>query len=124
MRGRLQEFLPIALIALAVQILAPITGWRAAAVAASDLLQRVSIICHGAAGATSGPDDQTDGQADAGACIICCLAQANVSLDAPPTRSVPFDRDAARFGWRDTASAPIISRPGISAQARAPPGLL
>jgi len=58
MRRRLKNFLPIVLIALAVQIFAPIGACWAASIAASDPLSR-AVICHGNAAAGSGQADQT-----------------------------------------------------------------
>ena len=54
MRRRLRNFLPIVLIALMVQILAPIAACWAASIAASDPLH-AAIICQDAA-STDGPD--------------------------------------------------------------------
>jgi hypothetical protein len=124
MRGRLQKFLPIVLLALAMQILAPIAACWAAAVAAADPLRQTSVICHDAAGSTFGPGDHAGGQgAHAGACSICCVAQANASFDAPQPGFATPARDAVRLVWRDTVSERATSRVGSNAQARAPPGL-
>src|SRR3954452_15741756 len=93
MRARLQRFLPVVLLALVMQVLAPIAACWAAGQAIADPLQSAAI-CHGAS-EQGGPSDQTGTPAaHAGACALCCLAQANASFDSPPQAAtfVPFRR--------------------------------
>ena len=118
MRRRFQKFLPIILLALVVQILAPV-GATWAAIAAADPLNAAPI-CHG--GQDSPPGDHPNGHAHDGACSVCCVAQAAAALDAPTSAasSVP-DRLAARVIWRDEAPDLSPVRAGSNAQARAPP---
>ena len=122
MRRRYQRFLPIVLIALMVQVFAPVAACWAAAVAASDPLGAAAI-CHDTAGTGGQPDDQSGQHRDhGGACSICCLASAGASVDTPkiealaapyrePVQAVGLDHVLDRFG----------SRIGSNAQARAPP---
>jgi hypothetical protein len=122
MRQRLRKFLPIVLIALAVQILAPIAGCWAAALAASDPLGAIQI-CHSDPSAPPGSADQgTDRHAQDGGCAICCLAQGHASFDAPQpiAFSIPHI-NAAPVIWREDARAVPRSRNHFTAQARAPP---
>jgi len=124
MRRRLQKFLPIVLVALAVQILAPIAACWAAAVAASDPLQS-AVICHDGVGGAAGQGDQNGNhQAHDGACAICCLAQASGSLTAPEPAFATFIRPVGRIVWADTRSDLSTSRSGSNAQARAPPSFI
>jgi hypothetical protein len=118
MRRRFQKFLPIILIALVVQILAPIGATFAAAIAAGDPLNAAPI-CHGGEG---GLPAQGDGRAHDGACSVCCAAQAGASLDTPnaATSAVPY-RVAARIIWRNQAPDLLPARTGSHAQARGPP---
>lgn len=121
MRARLQKFLPIVLLALAMQVLAPIAACWAAGQAVADPLS-AGVICHGEQG---GPSDQTrTPTAHAGTCALCCLAQANASFDSPPqaTLSIPF-RHAECVAWHDTDAGVVTSHGGSNAQARAPPYL-
>ena len=87
MRRRLQKFLPIVLIALVVQILAPIAACWAAGVAASDPLGSAlgsAFICHDTAvGSPAQSDQGGDHRSHNGACSICCIAQAATVVDAP-----------------------------------------
>jgi len=59
---RLKNFLPIVLIALAVQIFAPIGACWAATIAASDPLAG-AVICHGGGDPGAGQADQTNHRA-------------------------------------------------------------
>src|ERR1700730_14600233 len=120
MRRRFQKFLPIILIALVVQILAPVGATFAAAIAASDPLSTAPI-CHGGEGGSPTHGDP-DGRAHDGVCSVCCAAQTGASLDTPKaaTATVPV-RVAARIIWRDEALDLLPARAGSHAQARAPP---
>jgi len=59
MRRRLRKFFPIVLIALAVQIFAPIGACWAASIAASDPLH-AAIICHGDTASAQGQPNPID----------------------------------------------------------------
>jgi hypothetical protein len=121
MRRRLEKYLPIVLIALMVQILAPIGACWAAAIAASDPL--AAEICHTDLGQGSGNGDQ-GGQhrAHDGACAICCAVQASPALDTPQATAVAAPhRESALVVWHQQAEHLAPSRLGSNAQARAPP---
>jgi len=133
MRARLRKTLPVALIALAMQVLAPVAACWAAGAAIVDPL-RQAMICHndgapiyGAGGPGAwvpGSDDQTGAPgAHAGSCLICCLAQANASFDAPEANfSTPF-RYAEPVVWHKQELIVAVSHSGSNAQARAPPNM-
>jgi hypothetical protein len=116
------KFLPIVLIALTVQILAPIAASWAAATAASDPLQSAEI-CHTIPGATPGQSDQSGGQpGHDGVCAICCVVQAIASIGAPQQTAfvVPY-RPTTRVVWTAAALDLSSCRAGSNTQARAPP---
>jgi Protein of unknown function (DUF2946) len=122
MRRRVAKFLPIVLIALTVQILAPICACWAAAFAISDPLLAVEI-CHSGPASVSGQTDQSgEHRAHDGACSMCCAAQASASFDTPQAiaAATPY-RSVARVVWRDRAPELSRFRAGAHAQARAPP---
>lgn len=122
MRRRLRKFFPIVLIALVVQIFAPIGATWAASVAASDPLG-VAAICHDNA-STSGPTDQT-GQPGAhdGCCSVCSVVHTGAPVEPPQaTVAAPY-RQALRVVWLDRAPDLFGSRAGSHAQARAPPSI-
>jgi len=126
MRRRLRKFLPIVLIALTVQILAPIGACWAASIGASDPLHAAAI-CHDAAATSGQTNNQTDqtGQPRAhdGCCSVCSVAHAGAPVDTPQTAvSAPY-RQPERVLWLDRTPDLFGSRTGSHAQARAPPRL-
>jgi hypothetical protein len=123
MRARLRKFLPLVLLALAMQVLAPIAVCLAAGQAIADPSQiQAGAICHSTELPGSGVDDQTGAPAAHGAaCAFCCLAQANASLDSPQAVfATPF-RPAVRVTWHAVSHHGAPSSGGSNAQARAPP---
>lgn len=122
MRRQLKKFLPIVLIALAVQVFAPIAACWAAGIAASDPLSAATI-CHGNGG---GAGDDQSGTQDAlkGCCGLCGALQSIAPIDPPQTAATfSFDRRATLVVWRQLARDPTTSRAGSPEQARAPPPL-
>ncbi|WP_316184944.1 MULTISPECIES: DUF2946 family protein [unclassified Bradyrhizobium] len=124
MRQRLQAYVPILLIALTVQILAPIGASWAAAIAVSDPLRSVEI-CHSApAGSPSQQDDST-GQGVHDACTLCCVGQAAAALDTPQPMLLDLPcRPAASVTWYRPALVLAVLRAGSNTQARAPPSAI
>jgi Protein of unknown function (DUF2946) len=123
MRRRLRKFLPIVLMALAVQILAPIAACWAAVIAVSDPLH-AAVICHDDAAQPGNPADQTGGhRAHDGACSLCCAVHAGASLDVPQTAAAIPSRQSLRVVWREVAPELLGSRAGSHAKARAPPSI-
>ena len=122
MRRRLQKFLPVVLIALAVQVLAPIAACWAAAIAASDPLLG-SEICHSTPTSLPGQSDQGGGlAAHDGACAFCSLVQASTTLDTPRTNIVATPhRHAQPVLWHEAALELGACRTGSNSQTRAPP---
>ncbi|MCP3470272.1 DUF2946 domain-containing protein [Bradyrhizobium sp. CCGUVB1N3] len=123
MRARLQKFLPLVLLALAMQVLAPIVACWAAGLAVADPLQN-AVICHSTDASGAGAAGQTNLPAThAGSCSICCLAQANATLDSPqPTSANPLRR-AEPVLWHEQAAPAVTSHGRSNARARAPPQL-
>ena len=123
MRARLQKFLPIVLLALVMQVLTPIAACLAAGQAVADPLQ-IAVICHSVS-EQGGPNDPMGAPtAHAGACAMCCLAQANASLGSPPQATLPIPfRHAKRVVWHGADAGVASAHGGSSAQARAPPHL-
>lgn len=120
MRRRLKNFLPIVLVALLVQILAPIGACWAASLAASDPLAAATI-CHGDAGSGAGQGGQTGHDAHDGCCSACSVLQTGAPVDSPQVAAQTVERLPSRIAWLDFASKFDRSRAGLSAQARAPP---
>ena len=121
MRRRLKSFLPIVLIALLVQIFAPIGACWAASIAASDPLAAAAI-CHGSTNQDRGQTDPTGHRAHDGSCSVCSVLQTGAPVDVPQTGEIiSFDRQAERVVWIEFTPDRFGSRAGSHAQARAPP---
>ena len=119
---RLKKFLPIVLIALVVQIFAPIGACWAATIAASDPLAG-AVICHGNAASGAGQTDQTGHRAHDGCCSVCSVLQTGAPVDIPQIAAIAVDRVAERVAWFDFAFRLTNARAGSHAQARAPPAI-
>jgi hypothetical protein len=123
MRRRLKNFLPVVLIALVVQIFAPIGACWAASIAASDPLA-AAVICHRNAPSTSGQTDQTGHRAHEGCCSVCSVLQTGAPVDVPQTAEIiSVDRQHASVAWVEFTPDRFASRAGSHAQARAPPSI-
>ncbi|MBR1198765.1 DUF2946 domain-containing protein [Bradyrhizobium sp. AUGA SZCCT0240] len=123
MRARLKNFLPIVLIALMVQIFAPIGACWAASIAASDPLA-AAVICHGNADVPTGQSDQTGHRAHDGCCSVCSVLHTGAPVDAPQTtNAIVIERQHARVVWVEFTTDRFGSRAGSHAQARAPPSI-
>ncbi|MGC2082110.1 MAG: DUF2946 domain-containing protein [Bradyrhizobium sp.] len=120
MRQRLRGLFPILLIALMVQMFAPIGAAWTAAIAASDPLRGLEI-CHSESGSAPADDDH-GGRHVHEVCVLCCAAQAGTALDAPQPAifAVPI-LEARRVIWHAGAFVLTASRIGSNAKARAPP---
>ena len=119
---RLKKFLPIVLIALVVQIFAPIGACWAASIAASDPLA-AAVICHGNGAPGAGQNDQSGHRAHDGCCSVCSVLQTGAPVDVPQIAAIAVDRVAERAAWLDFAFRLTNARAGSHAQARAPPSI-
>src|ERR1700712_4336754 len=120
MRRRLGKFVPIVLIAVLVQIFAPIGATWAASIAASDPLHATAI-CHG--NAASVPDDQSGQPRAHNCCSVCNVVHTGGPVGAPQVTVASLWRHAAHVAWLDLTPDLFSSRPGSHAQARAPPSI-
>lgn len=124
MRSWLKRFLPIVLIALTVQIFAPIAACWAAGIVASDPLA-AAVICHGNGGSDAAQAEQNGAQdARRGCCALCGVLHTGAPVDPPQTASLfTFERQTSAVVWHELALEPATSRAGSPEQARAPPTL-
>jgi hypothetical protein len=121
-RRRLGKFLPIVLIAVLVQIFAPIGATWAASIAASDPLHAAAI-CHGDAASVPNPSDQSGQPSAHNCCSICNVVHTGGPVGAPQATVAAPWRHAARVTWVGMAPDLFSSRAGSHAQARAPPSI-
>jgi hypothetical protein len=118
---RLKRYFPIFMIALMVQILAPIGVSWAFASAVSDPLAAAEI-CHSNL-PSNGTDQGGQHQDHDANCVLCCGFSANAapgSTPEPASLAAPY-RPASGVVWQDLAPQLADSSTGSNAQARAPP---
>jgi len=123
MRRRLEIFIPIVLLSVLVQLMAPISAFRAVANAVSDPLHMASI-CSGMASAQdvsqkAPAKSQHDG---ANCCAFCGVGHGGaVAVDSPPLAFVTLQRQYQLVSWLEAVHPMPAARVGSNAQARAPP---
>src|SRR5580693_8314746 len=122
MRRRLEVFIPIVMLAVLVQLMAPIAAFRVVAYATSDPLYLASIC----SGMTSASDTQTDpakSQHQHGDCCAYCVGSHGgaVAVDPPPLIFVSLQRQYQQISWLEASEPMAVFRVGSNSQARAPP---
>jgi hypothetical protein len=123
MRRRLELFIPIVLLSILVQLIAPIAAFRAVAYAAADPLH-MGPIC---SGMVSTRDDlqtvPTNTQHDSGdSCAFCAAGHGgSIAVEPPPIVFVSLQRLYQRVSWLEAADPMPTARIGSNTQARAPP---
>jgi hypothetical protein len=121
---RLKRYVPIFMIALMVQILAPIGASLAFAAAVSDPLAAAEI-CHQSDPSSNGSDQGGQHRAHDASCVLCCGFSANAAPASTPEPAglvAPY-RSTSSIVWREHAPQLADSRTGSNAQARAPPSI-
>jgi hypothetical protein len=123
MRRRLESFVPIVLLAVLVQLMAPIAAFRVVAYAASDPLYMASI-CTGmdsTSDAQTAPGNSRHSHSDC--CAFCGAGHGGGAgaIDPPPLIFVSLQRDYQLLSWLEAADPMPSPRVGSNAQARAPP---
>ena len=122
MRRRLAIFVPILLLAVLVQVIAPIGAFRAFATVVSDPLAMASIcsgMSDGGHGSTA-PDRGTPMRGDC--CGYCAIGHVGAPpLYSPPPMFALLQSVYQRVVWLEPTDAHPVHRAGSNAQARAPP---
>jgi Protein of unknown function (DUF2946) len=124
MRRRLEAFIPIVVLAVLVQWMAPIAAFRVVAYATTDPLYMASI-CSGMTSASETPADPAQTQHQHGDCCAFCVGSHGgaVAVDPPPLIFVSLQRSYQQISWLEATEAIPVFRVGSNAQARAPPPL-
>lgn len=122
MRRRLELLIPIVLLSILVQLIAPIAAFRAVAYAVSDPLAMASICSE----MRSSADEQTapaNTQHDRGDCCSFCAAGHGgaIAVEPPPLVFVVLQRQYQQVSWLEALDPVPAVRVGSNAQARAPP---
>jgi hypothetical protein len=124
MRRRLERFIPIVLLVVLVQLLAPIAAFRVVAFASSDPLYMASICSDMAAS----PDGQSvpsqPAHAHGECCAICAIGQGGaVAVDPPSPVFLTLQLQFQKIVWLEATDAVPAIRVGSNTQARAPPSI-
>jgi hypothetical protein len=121
MRRRLELFIPIVLLAILVQLMAPIAAFRVVAYATSDPLYLASI-CTETASSPTGQTAPGKTPHSRGECCAFCGAGhgGTFAIDPPPLIFVT-QRQYQRILWLEATNPVPTVRVGSNAQARAPP---
>jgi hypothetical protein len=121
LRLRVRSFLPVALFALLLQILAPVGASWIAASTVTDPLRGIEI-CHSEADTESAPADRNGDRHARIDCLFCCVLHAGGVLDTPgsATFAVPL-RLGTGIAWHGADFDLLPARHVSHAQARAPP---
>jgi hypothetical protein len=117
----MRKFFPIVLIAVMVQILAPIGACWAASMALSDPLS-AAVICHDHANSASGQSDH-EGQTVVhdGCCSVCSVAHTGAPIATPEATVLAPYWSPKRLAWSECGAGVLATRSGSQTQARAPP---
>jgi hypothetical protein len=121
MRRRLEVMIPIVLLAIMVQLIAPVAAFRVAAYAVTDPLYMASI-CSGMGSSEDepmaplkSPDDHGD------CCAFCAAGDVGVAVDHPSLTFISLQRQYRLLSWLEAADPMPAARVGSNTQARAPP---
>ncbi len=125
MRRRLEALIPIVLLAVMVQLIAPIAAFRVVANAVSDPIY-MATICSGMG--SSQDNLQTvpaKTEHRSGPCCAFCAAGHGgaVAINPPPLVFVILQRRYQLVSWLEAAEPMPTLRVGSNAQARAPPSI-
>lgn len=123
MRRWLEAFIPILLLAVVVQLMAPIAAFRVVAYAATDPLYMASI-CSGMTSGDAQTSPSKTGHSQGGCCAFCAAGHGGgVAIDPPPVIFVTLQRLYQQVSWLEAADPMPSVRVGSNAQARAPPSV-
>jgi hypothetical protein len=122
MRRRLELYVPIVLLAVLVQLLAPIAAFRVVAYAVSDPLYMASTCAEMASSADAQTAPTKPQHSHADCCAFCGAGHGSaVAVNQPPLIFVTLQRQYQRVSWLEAADPMPTTRVGSNSQARAPP---
>jgi hypothetical protein len=104
MQRRLEAFIPTVLLAVMVQLIAPIAAFREVANAVSDPLYMAEI-CSGMGASEDGQTAPANTQHDRANCCAFCAASYGgvVAFDPPPQSFVTLQRQYQLVSWLEAA---------------------
>ena len=121
---RLEILIPIVLLAVLVQLFAPIAAFRAFAYATNDPLY-MATICSDMSSSPDAHANPAKRQHQHDECCAFCAAghAGSLAIDAPVQIFVVLHRQYQRVSWLEAAYPEPTVRAGSNTQARAPPVL-
>ena len=125
MKRRLERFIPIVLLAILVQLMAPIAAFRVVAEAVSDPLY-MAATCSGMASSEDAPQGAPAQTQHHGVtcCVVCATGHGGaVGIDRTTVAFVAEQRQYQSVSWLQAAERVSTLRAGSNAQARAPPSI-
>ena len=113
------------LLAILVQLMAPIAAFRVVANAVSDPLYMATICSGTASSQDASPTAPAKTQHDGANCCAFCGSGhgGTVAFDPPPHVFIALQRQYQLVAWLDAADPMPAVRVGSNAQARAPPAI-
>lgn len=120
MRRRLERFFPIVMLALLVQLLAPVASCWATVHAASDPFA-AAICAHDSSGAPRDARGDPSHMLHHGCCGLCGMAHAATPAIDPQSAFSQAERPLTSVVWREAAASRPPVRGASNAQARGPP---
>jgi Protein of unknown function (DUF2946) len=122
MRLRLELLIPIVMLAVVVQLMAPIAAFRVVAYATTDPLYMASICEHSTSSADVQPAPTENQHVHGDCCAFCGTGTGGTApLFSPPLIFVALQRQYQRLSWLEAAETLPAVRVGSNTQARAPP---
>lgn len=123
MRRRLDVFIPVVLLSILVQVIAPIGAFRVVAHAVSDPLF-MATICSGTASSDNASQTAPKPQHGGKCCGFCAISHGGaVAVDPPSPVFVTLQRRYQLVSWLEADQPTPAVRAGSNAQARAPPSI-
>ena len=125
MRRRLEAFIPIVLLSVLVQLIAPIAAFRVVANAVSDPLYMATICSEMSSPENDAQTTPTQPHLRHDNCCAACGVGlgGTAAVNPPPLVFVTLQRHYQLLTWLEAAEPMPTLRVGSNAQARAPPSL-
>jgi hypothetical protein len=121
---RLETFIPIVVLAVLVQLMAPIAAFRVVAYASTDPLYSASLCSEMASASETSADPAKTRHHHGDCCAFCMGSHGGVAaIDPPPQIFVSLQRRYQQISWLEAIEAMPVFRVGSNSQARAPPPL-
>ena len=124
MYRRLERFIPIVMLVVLVQLLAPIAAFRVVAYASSDPLYMTSICSEMASSADTQNTPSQSPHAHGECCAFCAVSHgAGLAVEPPSPVFLTLQLQFQQIVWLEATNPMPTVRVGSNTQARAPPSI-